>query len=184
MSSGTTDADGEREFQNLTSGTCTVKLADSNFATGGALADWYPAPQKSVVNHATSVKVTGNQVKEVDFGFFIPELLVTVTGPTTAKAGSTITYHFTFENTGDLVLHGGGHVYDALLCSSGDHEIWETVVWPGQVYEFAMTYKVPKKNVGQLVNAVTGLGHPCQPDGTYVNDVSMNTSWTATITSK
>jgi hypothetical protein len=50
VSSGTTDADGEREFQNLTSGTCTVKLADSNFATGGALAGWYPARQKSAAN--------------------------------------------------------------------------------------------------------------------------------------
>jgi prepilin-type processing-associated H-X9-DG protein/prepilin-type N-terminal cleavage/methylation domain-containing protein len=183
VASGTTDATGECQFQSLPSGTYTVQFAASNFATGGPLAGWYPAPQTGVVNHATSVTVTGNQVAEVDFGFFIPSLLVTVTGPPTAKAGSTITYNFTFQNTGDLVLHGGGHVYDPLLCPSGDNEIWETVVWPGQVYEFSQTYKIPKKTTGQLVNSIEGLGHPCQPNGIYLSqDATMNASWTTTVT--
>jgi len=91
--------------------------------------------------------------------------------------GDEIVYHFRVENCGDVVLHGGAHVYDPLINPCGNHEIWSAVVWPGEVYEFDRTYTPTEDDCGELVNTATAIGHPKHPDGYYLTDVSDVDSW-------
>jgi len=69
------------------------------------------------------------------------------TGPATAHVGDTITYYFTVTNCGELVLHGGAHVYDPLINPCGDHGIWSGVLQPGQSVSFDRTYTVKESDL-------------------------------------
>ena len=81
-------------------------------------------------------------------------------GPDTACVGDEITYHFRVENCGDVVLHGGAHVYDPLINPSGDHEIWDGILQPGDVTEFDRTYTIKTNDPDPLVNDAWAIGHP------------------------
>jgi len=94
-------------------------------------------------------------------------------------------------NCGELVLHGGAHVYNPLINPCGDHEIWSGVLQPGQSVSFDRTYTVKESDLdcgccgGQctLTNTATAVGHPRKPDGTYLPDVTDVASWTVNIES-
>ncbi len=189
----TTDTNGHYTFTGVIPGNYTVKVADSNFAGGGVLAGWYASPQNAgsddtvdsdgdESNHEASVTLSsGEDDQDVDFGFYRTGVSLTKTGPQSVAAGDVITYHFRVENTGDLVLHGGAHVYDPLINPGGDHEIWTNTVWPGEVYEFDKTYTPDPSQCGDLTNTATVIGHPRKGDGTYVDDVTDQASWTVQL---
>ncbi len=189
----TTDTNGHYTFTNLVPGSYTVKVADSNFASGGVLEGWYASPQDEGSNdavdsdgdestHEASVTLaSGEDNQDVDFGFYRTGVSLEKTGPQSVAAGSVITYHFRIENTGDLVLHGGAHVYDPLINPNGDHEIWDGTVWPGEVYEFDRTYTTSVDQCGSLTNTATAVGHPRKGDDTYVDDVTDQASWTTQV---
>ena len=174
----TTDATGFYEFTNLPAGDYVVRVANSNFATGGILEGWYAAPQNRGGNDA--LDSDGNNLETqpfeqpvnlsegehdptVDFGFFFTCVDLIKTGPTSVKVGETVTYHFRYENCGDIVHHGGAFVYDPMINPYGDHEIWNGVVWPGQVVEFDKTYTTTEDDCGELENCAWAIGHTVPP---------------------
>jgi len=189
----TTDANGHYIFDNLTAGSYTVKIADSNFSSGGVLEGWYGSPVHKGSNdskdcdgnessHTATVTLTSGETNnDVDFGFYHTGIDLQKSGPQSVAAGGTITYHFRVENTGDLVLHGGAHVYDPLINPHGNHEIWESTVWPGEVYEFDKTYTTNPNQCGTLTNNATAVGHPRKANGNYVDDVTDHSSWTTQV---
>ncbi|MCU0595637.1 MAG: carboxypeptidase regulatory-like domain-containing protein, partial [Desulfobacterota bacterium] len=96
----------------------------------------------------------------------------------------TIVYHFRVENTGDVVLHGGAQVYDALINPCGDHQIWSGIVQPGQVFEFDRAYTTTMNDGlrGEVINTATAVGHPLRPDGFYLPNVIDVDRWTVEVT--
>ncbi len=189
----TTDANGFYQFTDLPYDDYTVKIADSNFDPGGVLEGWYASPpdeggDESLDSdgdrdtHEAAVSLNdGNIHNDVDFGFFMTGVDLQKTGPDSVVLGDDITYHFRVENTGDVVLHGGVHVYDALIEPDGDHEIWSGVVYPGEVYEFDRTYTPDEDDCGSLTNTANAVGHPQYPDGSYLDDVTDEDSWTTEV---
>jgi len=198
----TTDSTGAYSFTGLTSGFYRVKIADSNFQAGGALdetdsaVDWHATLQDEGTDdtkdsdgdeytYDTFVFLDIGEVKEnVDFGFFRACVSLEKTGPEFMDPnGETITYHFRVENCGDVVLHGGVSVYDPLIEPSGDHQIWWSVVYPGEVYEFDRTYDASSSDCPLLVNMATAEGHPLHPrDGTGLPVVTDNDIWAVSCT--
>ena len=189
----TTDADGYYLFTDLPDAVYTVKIADSNFESGGVLEGWYASPQhegfdESVdsdgdpdTHEAFAMFEEDYEQLDIDFGFYTTGVSLEKTGPDSVVAGDEITYHFRLENTGDVVLHGGAHVYDPLIEPDGDHEIWSGVVYPGEVYEFDRTYTTSEDDCGDLVNTATAVGHPLDPYGCYLDDVTDEDSWTTQV---
>ncbi|KAA0007142.1 MAG: DUF11 domain-containing protein, partial [Thermoplasmata archaeon] len=178
LHTATTDENGNYSFAVSSYGWYRVKIADSNF--DGLLKNWYSSDGND--DHQTWVYIgCGECEKHVDFGFFHTCISLQKTGPTHAVPGQQITYHFVVENCGDVVLHGGAHVYDELLNPCGNHEIWEHVVWPGEVYEFDYNYTIPCDFCGLLINNATAVGHPCLCNH-YYPDVYDNSSWTTNVT--
>ncbi|MCD6573144.1 MAG: DUF11 domain-containing protein, partial [Thermoplasmata archaeon] len=164
----TTDENGSYCFKNLLPGWYKVKVADANFQNG-SLKGWYASP-KDRGNDDTKDS-DGNDDHEawanacncathIDFGFFYACISLQKTGPMHAMPGQQITYHFVVKNCGDVVLHGGAHVYDELLSPCSDHQIWEHVVWPGEVYEFNKSYVIPADYCGWINNTAIAEGYP------------------------
>ncbi len=189
----TTDANGFYQFTDLPYDQYTVKVADSNFQAGGALEGWYASPPDEGSDdgvdsdgdrntHEVTVSLCDVSTRnDIDFGFFTTGVDLEKTGPATVNLGNDITYHFRLENTGDVVLHGGAHVYDPLIAPSGDHEIWSGVVYPGEVYEFDRTYTPDSDDCGSLTNTANAVGHPQYPDGSYLSNVTDEDSWTTQV---
>ncbi|HIC88592.1 MAG TPA: hypothetical protein EYP04_04220, partial [Anaerolineae bacterium] len=189
----TTDTNGHYLFSDLLPGTYTVRVADSNFASGGVLEGWYASPKDRGSDdtkdsdghestHEASVTLSsGEQNDTMDFGFFRTGIALEKTGPQSVHAGEVITYHFMVTNTGDLILHTGAHVYDPLINPDGDHEIWTDVVKPEQVVTFTRTYTPSVGQCDPIPNTATALGHPKHPDGYYVTDVTDQDSWTVQV---
>ena len=197
LASTVTNQNGYYEFDNLCNGNYKVKLDDSNFQNGGVLASssslkWYPTyvdagsndakDNDAGSNHEINVTINGADNLTLDFGFFKTCIDLEKTGPQTATAGETITYHFRVRNCGDLVLHGGAHVYDALINPNGNHEIWSGVMQPGDVVDFDKTYTTTQNDCGNLVNHASAVGHPKMPDGSYKPNVNDEDNWTVNVT--
>jgi hypothetical protein len=195
LESTTTDASGYYFFGGLSPDTYIVEVAPANFQAGGSLEGWYATLQDqgndatdsdgNPVTHRSGpvTLASGENNPTVDFGFFTTGIELTKTGSATVCPGGTITYHFTVTNTGDVVLHGGAHVYDALLNPCGSHEIWSSVMQPGDVVTFDKTYKLTCKDTGKVVNTAQAVGHPIGPNGTALDLVYDDASWTTQITS-
>ncbi|MCX7798264.1 MAG: choice-of-anchor A family protein [Melioribacter sp.] len=208
IATDTTDLNGRYEFNNLLNGTYQIKLASSNFSTGGVLESkantkWYSTKKNqgnnddkdSDANYTETVTVNLNCSDNfsIDFGFYKTCVNVIKTSDKQkAKPGDVITYTFTVENCGDITLSGGVDFYDALLNPSGDHKIKNiTPVLPGETKSFTKTYTVTKNDCGQLVNTVKAVGHPIDGSATVeaeafatVNvecELSCVTDWTAEI---
>lgn len=81
----TTDATGHYRFRHLPAGSYTVKVANSNFASGGRLQGWYASPANAIANDAidsdfaigpktavASVPLGGGDNLTVDGGYVPP----------------------------------------------------------------------------------------------------------------
>ncbi len=196
LATTTTDQNGLYEFDNLSNGTYKVKLDDSNFQNGGVLystasTKWYATlvdqgsddakDNDAGSSHEVTVTLNNNDDMTIDFGFFKTCISLEKTGPASVNVGDDITYHFTVKNCGDLVLHGGAHVYDAMLNPNGNHEIWSGVLQPGQTANFDKTYTTTSNDCGNLVNNASAVGHPKMPDGSYKPNVTDEASHTVNV---
>jgi hypothetical protein len=195
----TTNSLGNYYFIGLDPGRYTVRIASSNFTTGGVLAgtsasNWYISPREQGSNRAvdsdgdssyrsrTITLAAGQYNATIDFGFYQTCInFQKTTLQSEVDAGLPVTYHFRVENCGDLVLHGGAHVYDPLLNPSGDHQIWEGVVWPGEVYEFEETFTPESSFCGDVTNTATAVGHPQLPSGSYKPNVTATAGVTVKV---
>ena len=182
----TTTSDGFYEFTDLSAGDYTVRIATSNFAVGGVLEDWYAAPQNQGSDDTVDSDGSGTETQPfqqvvslsagehnptIDFGFFFSCGKLTKTGPTSVQAGETITYHFVYENCGDIVHSGGAKVYDDMINPVSLHLIWSySPVWPGEVKEFDRTYVTTEDDCGELENCAWSVGHTPKPYG-YTPDL-------------
>jgi Ca2+-binding RTX toxin-like protein len=167
----TTDSHGNYKFTDLDPGTYVIEVSPDNFLAGGVLEGWYATLQNRGCDEtadsdgdlstyrSNSVTLTeGEHSIDIDFGFFTTGIELTKTGPETVRAGETITYHFRVENTGDVVLDSGAHVYDLLINPHGDHEIWSGVLQPGQVVEFDRSY-TPGYGLPDMDFEIDGYGN-------------------------
>jgi choice-of-anchor A domain-containing protein/uncharacterized repeat protein (TIGR01451 family)/TQXA domain-containing protein len=179
VSSTTTDVNGYYSFTNLSNGTYTVRIAASNFVSGGV---FYNTDQtKWYTKNSTSVSTTLNCADNLSINFGYYKTCVSITksaDKTSYNSGDVITYTFVVENCGDVQLHGGIDIFDAMLNTSGTHLIKHIdVLDPRQSTTFTMTYTTSDSDCGQLKNTVTAEGHPV--DGSaYVTDSS---TWTVTV---
>ena len=193
IATATTDTDGKYEFSNVTDGTYGVRIASSNYASGGALYStsqlkWYATTKNAGDDTADSdagkseiAYVTLNCADNltIDFGFYKTSVGITKYSDNTSyNSGDTIKYTFVVENTGDIALASGVDVYDAMLNTSGDNLIKHIdLVSPGKSVTFSMNYVAKTSDCGTLKNTVTAVGHPA--DGSaYVTDAS---SWTVDV---
>lgn len=177
--STTTDVDGKYSFTNVLNGTYTVRIASSNFVSGGVFYNtdqtkWYTKNSASV-----NTTLDCNDNLSINFGYYKTCVSITKSADKTSyNAGEVITYTFLVENCGDIQLHGGIDIFDPMLNTSGTHLIKHIdVLDPLKSTTFTMTYTTTESNCGQLTNTVTAEGHPV--DGSaYVTD---NSSWTVTV---
>ena len=91
LTTTTTDSNGLYKFGGLLAGTYKVKIADSNFNSGGVLLGWYPTlanaggsavdSNGNLTTHDTTVTVAAGEYNStVDFGFFRTGFNITKTG--------------------------------------------------------------------------------------------------------
>lgn len=175
LQSTTTNANGYYEFNNILNGTYKVRIASSNFNTGGALAGsqsekWFLTLKDQGGNDAkdsdgdnnktASVTVNCNNNMTIDFGFFKVCVGLEKSGPTSINVGEKITYTFTVTNCGDILLSGGANVYDPMLLPTGDHKIKYLKLYPGQSESFTYEYTTDESDCGELQNNAWVIGHP------------------------
>lgn len=177
LSSSTTDAAGKYEFTNLVNGSYSVRVAASNYNSGGVLyssdaTKWYATKKNqgnddakdSDANKNESVSVTlncGDNIT-IDFGFYKTCISVTKTASKpTAKVGDKITYTIVVENCGDVQHHGGIDVFDKMLNPTTPYKIKHIdLLNPNGTSSFTMDYTVKNGDCGDLINEVIAEGHP------------------------
>lgn len=190
----TTDQNGYYEFAELPNGTYKVRVASSNYQTGGILESndqtkWYATKKNqgsddskdsdADKNESVTVELNCADNMTIDFGFYKTCVsLIKEANKETAEVGDLITYTFTVENCGDVTLRGGVDVYDALINPNENHHIKNiTPVYPGESKSFTKTYTVTDNDCGELINTAMAVGHP--EDGSA--DVKSSASATVTI---
>jgi choice-of-anchor A domain-containing protein/uncharacterized repeat protein (TIGR01451 family)/TQXA domain-containing protein len=193
-----TDANGAYSFIDKDNGTYTVRIAASNFTGTGVLAGsasskWYYTKKNqgtdtkdndADANTNPSVTLSCGDNLTVDFGFYKSCVTVTkVADKQTAKPGDQIKYTFTIENCGDVVLHGGVTVKDALVGLDTNY-----VLEAHTTSTFSRNYKVKATDCGNLVNNVSVLGHPFLDYGlstqVTLDDITNAASFTVVINCK
>lgn len=164
LATATTDVNGHYSFPNLVNGTYTVRLASSNFASGGVFFN--TAQVKWYTKNSTSVSTTLNCNDNLSINFGYYKTCVSITKSSDKQSynkGETITYSFLVENCGDIQLHGGVDIFDSMLKPTGDHLIKHIdVLNPGQSTTFTYTYITTENDCGQLTNTVRAEGHPVE----------------------
>ena len=175
----TTDVNGHYSFTNVLNGTYTVRIAASNFTSGGAF--YNTAQTKWYTKNSASVNTTlsCNDNLSINFGYY--KTCVTITKSADKQSynkGETITYSFLVENCGDIQLHGGIDIFDAMLNTSGNHLIKHIdVLDPHQSTTFTMQYVTGDGDCGQLVNSARAEGHPVDGSATVIDE----STWTVNI---
>ena len=147
-----TDAAGDYCFSNLAEGSYVIVVTPQ--------AGWKQTldPDGNKDNkHSTSLSTGQNKTGKI-FGYTgtHADVAVTVAGPSTANCGDTITYTFTYTNTGNALL-------DSVKVSStafGGQVLSDTTVAPGEGGSLTRTYVVKATDDTPLVNAVTAVGDP------------------------
>ncbi len=193
----TTNAAGFYQFTNVANGTYKVKIAASNFTGSGALAGsaslkWFMTfkdkgtddtkdSDGDLSTKSASVTVNCQNNPTIDFGFFKVCVSLIKTGPATVNAGETITYTFTVENCGDVLLSGGAIVYDPMLNPSGDHKIKYLQLPAGQSATFTYTYTTTPNDCGQLTNNAWVIGFPSLSGYSFGTTVRYDDSHTVTV---
>ncbi|MDZ7764618.1 MAG: SdrD B-like domain-containing protein [Melioribacteraceae bacterium] len=188
----TTDENGYYEFANLPNENYTVKVAESNYQSGGVLESddqtkWYSTKKNEGNNdskdsdadkgEAVSVTLDCADDMTIDFGYYKTCVTLIKEGPQTAEPGDEITYTFTVENCGDVELGGGVTVYDEMLNPNGNHQIKYLTVEAGQTKTFEEKYTIPQDFCGDLVNYSWAVGDPV--DGTA--NVEDDSEWTTVV---
>ncbi len=193
LATTTTDNNGYYFFTDLDNGTYKVKVADANFNAGGVFDNtsdnekWYitykdkgsdDAVDSDGDSNNEAIAVINNADNlTIDFGFFHTCVSLIKSGPQSVTAGDIINYTFTIHNCGDIILHGGASVYDAMLNPNGDHKIAWKRVQPGETWEFTKSYVTTDAQCGSaLVNDAYVIGHPKMPDGSYKPNVRYDDS--------
>mgnify|MGYP005847670249 CR=1 FL=1 len=188
----TTDANGYYEFTNLNNGTYKVRVAASNYNTGGvfessAQTKWYSTKKNQGSDDSkdsdadkyemVSVSLSCNDNSTIDFGYYKTCVsMVKTADKTSANIGDVITYTFAVENCGDVTLGGGVDIFDAMIVPAGNHKVGNiSPVNPGETKTLSATYTVTNDDCGQLVNTALAVGHPV--DGT----ANVEFSATATV---
>ncbi len=194
----TTDNSGYYVFTDLQNGTYKVKVADANFNAGGVFDSsldnekWYITYKDK--GNDDAVDSDGNSNNEavavinnadnltIDFGYFHTCVTLIKSGPQSVTAGDIINYEFTVINCGDIILHGGASVYDAMLNPNGDNKIAWKRVQPGETWSFTKSYVTTDAQCGSaLVNNAYVIGHPKMPDGSYKPNVRYDDSHTVDV---
>lgn len=189
----TTDENGFYEFTNLPNGNYTVKVAESNYQSGGVLESddqtkWYSTKKNegnddsknSDADKGEAVSVTLDCANDmtIDFGYYKTCVSLIKEGPETARPGDVITYTFRIENCGDVTLSGGVDVFDDLINPSGNHKIKNiTPVHPGETKFFEKEYTVTEADCGDLTNHAWAKGHPIDNSAT----VRFDAYWTTFV---
>lgn len=191
----TTDNNGYYEFTDLENDNYTVEIAASNFTSGGALKNaadekWYATTPNAgnddvdsdgdVISHRANIVIDCEDDYTVDFGFYVTSFTFNKSGDQTVNAGADITYTFTVVNTGDVVLHGGVSIFDALINPNGNHQIWNGVVNPGETKTITKTYTTTSDDCGELINNATAEGHPVL-NNTNLPNITASDSWSTTV---
>jgi|GEM_PF-1305073 len=162
IATSVTAADGSYSFTNIVNGTYKVQIASSNFAAGGVFYNTSSTKWYTRGNKTQSITLNCNDNLSVNFGYFKTNVKITKTADkATVKPGENITYTFTLDNGGDVVLHGGVDVKDPLVSLDTNF-----VQQPGTSSTFTRTYKVKDSDCGSLVNIVYAEGHPVLNYGT------------------
>ena len=179
LGTATTDVNGHYSFPNLVNGAYTVRLAASNFVSGGVFFNttqvkWYTKNSASV-----NTTLNCNDNLSINFGYY--KTCVSITKSSDKQSynkGETITYSFLVENCGDIQLHGGIDIFDAMLNKTGNHLINHIdILDPHQSTTFTMTYLTNDQDCGQLVNTVRAEGHPVDGSATVIDE----SSWTVNV---
>jgi hypothetical protein len=193
-------ADGSFLFSNLDVGIYQVvetNLPDyrSTNAIGGT--DGTRVDNDTILVNATTPGSSYPNQDFLDTGTK-PDIDLIKTGPSCAKRGDTVTYHFKITNTGNTWLYGGVTLYDPMLGGNVWHK---TPVAPGEINEFDVKYTIPLSGSltngtyqapsnlqtlcstptppaeEKLVNTATAIG--CPPGG--LGNVTDTSSWTITV---
>ncbi len=177
VATATTDVNGKYSFANLSNGGYTVRIAASNFDVGGALysngqTKWYASPNNSGSKNTTLA--CGDDLT-LDFGYYKTCVSLTKTADKQSyNKGDIITYTFVVENCGDIQLHGGVDIFDAMLNPNGNHLIKHIdVLDPGASATFTMTYQTAANDCGQITNTARAEGHPSNGSATVVDESSV-----------
>ncbi len=179
----TTDAIGKYEFNNLANGTYLVRVAASNYASGGVLystaqTKWYATKKNQGTddtkdsdankNESVTVTLNCNDNITIDFGFYKTCVKITKTADKqTAQPGDVINYTLTTENCGDVELHGGVDIVDAMLGINVN-----VVLNPGQTHVINKAYTVKDTDCGNLINNASATGHPVDGSANVVDNAS------------
>ncbi len=130
----TTGANGYYEFTDLDAGAYTVKIAASNFASGGVLEGWYASPPNEggddakdsdgdETNHEATVTLAqGEDNDTIDFGFFYSSS-ITIVKQTDPDGGSG--FSFSGDLGGFTLNDDGSKSFDDLAAS--DYDVTESV---------------------------------------------------------
>ena len=191
IASTVTDANGKYEFTGLLNGNYCVRVAKSNYETGGVLFStaqtiWYATKKNQGTNdskdsdagknESVCISLNCNDNITLDFGFYKTCVsVVKLADKQTAKPGDIITYTFIVENCGDITLSGGVDLYDKLLNPTSPYHIANiTPVYPGTTKSITKTYCVQKDDCGDLVNTVKAVGHPIDGSANVEFSASVN----------
>lgn len=166
---GDTDLDNVGIADDIASGeTCnktTLSVGESTWCTASYTI---PSPQVAdVVNHVvasgtdSSSETTVTATDEHTLDVLHPSINVVKTGPSTASAGSTVTYTFTVTNTGDVALNSLT-VVDSLTGSgtyvSGDTDLDDKLDL-AETWVYTADYVIPSSQKADVVNTVTACGY-------------------------
>jgi hypothetical protein len=193
IASTTTNVNGKYEFTGLSKVNYCVRVAASNYESGGVLfstaqTKWYATKKNQGTddskdndagkNESVCVDLNCTVDLTLDFGFYKTCVSVTKTADKqTAKPGEYIIYTFIVENCGDITLSGGVDLFDKMLNPVSPYKIANiTPVYPGATKSITQKYCVKQDDCGDLTNTVKAVGHPI--------DGSANVEFSASVTVK
>ncbi len=183
LSNFTTGTNGQYTFSNLVSNAYTIRLASSNFTSGGvffntASEKWYTKGSSSV-----NTTLSCNDNLSVNFGYYKTCVSITKTADKQiVKPGDIITYTLIVQNCGDIPLASGVDIYDTMFPKVGIQNPHNVALGAGNYYTEKYSYTVTTNDCGSnnwstIVNTARAVGHPA--DGSA--DVEFSTEVTVIV---